>query len=66
MDELHDIHGLVKIAAYDELRNLMLEMNAARTGSSVDTTSTPTDTTDAPPASSDDDYLGHLKDLKVD
>ena len=63
MDELHDIHGLVKIAAYDDLKNLMLELNAARTGSPVASASE----TPAPMQSeSEDDYMSHLKDLKVD
>ncbi len=63
MDELHDIHGLVKIAAYDELKNLMLELNAARTGSPLASASE----TPAPTQSeSEDDYMSHLKDLKVD
>tara|TARA_R100001509_G_C4855471_1_gene211563 strand:+ start:418 stop:1200 length:783 start_codon:yes stop_codon:yes gene_type:complete len=65
MDEVHDIHGLVKIAAYDELKNLMLEMNAARGNHSAPVASASTEATQAPTEDADD-YMSHLKDLKVD
>jgi hypothetical protein len=55
MDELHDIHGLVRVAQYDELKNLMEEFNAVR--------STPHSTSDN---SDGDDYMSHLKNLEID
>ena len=60
MDELHDIHGLVKVAEYEELKNLMSEFSAIRSGSP---TQTQTETADN---SDEDDYMSHLKGLDID
>ena len=61
MDELHDIHGLVKVAEYDELKSLMTDLVA---------TNTPAEdnlgTDYQAPNADDQDYMSHLKDLKVD
>jgi|TARA_R110000765_G_scaffold63681_1_gene123964 hypothetical protein len=59
MDELHDIAGLVKIATYEDLKNMSLEIESA-----VGLGGPPSG--QGTPASSDDDgdYLSHLKDLK--
>jgi hypothetical protein len=61
MDELHDIHGLVKIADYDELKGLMMELEAADQGTHPDAVASQQST-----GVDDDDYMSHLKDLKVD
>ena len=58
MDELHDIQNLVKIAAYDELKQLSMMVEAKAEGMSM--------ASSKPAASSskgDDDYLSHLKNL---
>ena len=58
MDELHDIQNLVKIAEYDELKQLALMVEAKAEGMSM--------ASSKPAASSskgDDDYLSHLKNL---
>jgi hypothetical protein len=60
MDELHDIHGLVKVADYDELKSMMMELEASTKGPQPETV---TSETQAP---EDEDYMAHLKDLKVD
>jgi len=61
MDELHDIHGLVKLPEYEELQNLALELEGILMGPGPGTTAAkPTDSED------DEDYLSHLKNLKVD
>ena len=60
MDELHDIHGLVKLPEYDELKNLAMEMETLVTGR-------PTGNVSAPSTSDeegDEDYIAHLKSLK--
>jgi len=63
IDELHDIHGLVKIAAYDELKGLMMELEAATKGTHPDVIAAEQP---AAQATDEDDYMSHLKDLKVD
>jgi hypothetical protein len=60
MDELHDIHGLVKVAEYDELKGLMMELESATNGPQPETITSQTQAPD------DEDYMAHLKDLKVD
>ena len=60
MDSLHDIHGLVKVADYDELKIMMTELEASVKGPPPETIES---TTQAP---DDEDYMAHLKDLKVD
>jgi hypothetical protein len=62
MDELHDIHGLVKLPEYDELKKLALEMESI-------VMDRPTPQTFSADESSDedgDDYIAHLKNLKND
>jgi len=61
MDELHDIHGLVKVADYDELKGMMMELEAASKGTHPDVIAA-----ENAPAADDDDYMSHLKNLKVD
>lgn len=61
MDELHDIHGLVKVADYEELQTMALDIDSAVFGAPV-SSGTPTGT----PEEGDDDYLSHLKNLDVD
>ena len=62
MDELHDIHGLVKIADYDDLKQMMLSLTGAPDPKTIEEieASAPAET------DSDDDYLAHLKNLNVD
>ena len=60
MDELHDIHGLIKVAEYDELKSFAVEiegvvMNRPSGNGTPDTDS-----------GSDEDYISHLKSLKAD
>ena len=62
MDELHDIHGLIKVAEYDDLKNMAMEMEAIITGRPTGNTSQEK-TTDS---DEDEDYLAHLKSIKVD
>ena len=60
MDELHDIHGLVKLPEYDELKNLAMEMETLVTGRPTGNVSTPAASDDE----GDEDYIAHLKSLK--
>ena len=62
MDELHDIHGLVKVAGYDDLKNMAMEMEAIITGRPTGVTSEVKETD----SDEDEDYLAHLKSIKVD
>lgn len=59
MDELHDIQNLVKIAEYDELKQLSMMVEAKAEGMSM-ATSKPTTNNES---KGDDDYLSHLKNL---
>ena len=56
MDELHDIHGLVKVADYEQLKLMMLELTGDPAESSTAVGST----------GEEEDYMAHLKDLKID
>tara|TARA_R110000796_G_scaffold4472_3_gene17352 strand:+ start:1662 stop:2429 length:768 start_codon:yes stop_codon:yes gene_type:complete len=60
LESLHDIHGLVKVADYDELKLMMTELEASVKGPQPETV-----TSDAQ-APDDEDYMAHLKDLTVD
>ena len=60
MDELHDIHGLVKLPEYDELKNLAMEMEGLVTGRPTGNVSAAESSDDG----SDEDYIAHLKSLK--
>ena len=60
MDELHDVHGLVKLPDYEELQNLALEMQGVLFGHTSSAAPSPTED------SGDEDYLSHLKNLNVD
>ena len=60
MDELHDIHGLVKLPEYDELKNLAMEMEGLVTGRPTGNVSAAQSSDDG----SDEDYIAHLKSLK--
>ena len=68
MDELHDIHGLVKVASYDDLKALMMELEAANTDTHPDIIAAQEANTasEPQPSNTDEDYMSHLKDLKVD
>lgn len=60
MDQLHDIHGLVKLPEYSELKNLAMEMESI-------VSNRPTGGTSSKAAADDegeDDYISHLKHLK--
>jgi len=62
MDEIHDIHGLVKVADYEELRQMMMSLTGQsepKTIAEIEATASEEDTTE-------EDYLSHLKNLKVD
>ena len=60
MDELHDIHGLVKLPEFDELKNLAMEMEGLVTGRPTGNVSAAESSDDG----SDEDYIAHLKSLK--
>ena len=62
MDELHDIHGLIKVAEYDDLKNMSMEMEAIITGRPTGNTSQEK----ATDSDEDEDYLAHLKSIKVE
>tara|TARA_R110002110_G_scaffold406920_3_gene627361 strand:+ start:16345 stop:17094 length:750 start_codon:yes stop_codon:yes gene_type:complete len=60
MDELHDIHGLVKVAGYDDLKTMAMELETLVAGGPSGK---------GTPESKDDDdtdFLSNLKSLKVD
>ena len=61
MDELHDIHNLVKIQEYNELKQVALEIESISKGITMVSDDSPSNTN-----STDDDYLSHLKNLKTD
>jgi len=60
MDELHDIHGLVKLPEYDELKNLAMEMEGLVTGRPTGNVSEAVRQEEE----GDEDYIAHLKSLK--
>ena len=60
MDELHDIHGLVKLPEYDELKNLAMEMEGLVTGRPTGNVSEAARQEEE----GDEDYIAHLKSLK--
>ena len=62
MDELHDIHGLVKLPEYDELKKLALEMESIV----MDRPSPQTFSADESSDEDGDDYIAHLRNLKND
>ena len=56
MDELHDIHGLVKVASYEDLKSMALSIIGEESSTSTkEKTSEDSD--------NDGDYLSHLKGL---
>ena len=63
MDELHDIHGLVKVATYDDLKKLAQDI----TGDDIPTRTPEEGNTDGDTPKDDnqenEDYLSHLKGL---
>jgi len=62
MDELHDIHGLVKVATYDDLKKMAMEIEAVVTGR-PDPSMAHEETEDS---TDDEDYISHLKSLNVE
>jgi len=56
MDEIHDIHGLVKIADYETLKNLAMQITGT-----PDSGSSEPKTEDS---GGDEDYLSHLKNIQ--
>jgi hypothetical protein len=61
MDELHDIGGLIKVAGYDDLKRMAVEME----GLVMDRPAGNEYSEDSSKGG-DEDYIAHLKDLKVD
>jgi len=61
MDSLHDIHGLVKLPEYEVLKKMAIDIEAVVTGRPTGNTN-PT----AQEESEDEDYIQHLKSLKVE
>lgn len=61
MDSVHDIHGLVKLPEYDQLKKMAMDIEAVVTGRPTGNEGNVTKDD-----SDDDDYIGHLKSLKVD
>tara|TARA_R110000751_G_C13644333_1_gene467297 strand:+ start:55 stop:804 length:750 start_codon:yes stop_codon:yes gene_type:complete len=59
MDELHDIHGLVKVAEYDTLKQMAMELETLVAGRPSGNGTPESDTDDT-------DFLSNLKSLKVD
>ena len=62
MDELHDIHGLVKLPEYEELKTLAQEIESVIFDRPVERSADVEDSDNG----DDEDYLGHLKSLKAD
>jgi len=65
MDELHEIHDMVEVADYDELKELALGITGENTNQGSPAKQ---DSEEANPVDSmgeDDDYLSHLKSLKT-
>jgi hypothetical protein len=62
MEELHDIHALVKVADYDELKQMMMSL----TGKSEPKTIEEIEASEPKEDTTEEDYLSHLKNLKVD
>ena len=61
MDELHDIHGLIKVAEYDDLKKMSMEMESIVSGRPSGA-GAPVDNSEG----DDADFLQNLKQLKVD
>jgi hypothetical protein len=60
MDSLHDVHGLVKLPEYDDLKQLAMDIEGI-----VGTPERPAPShSDSAPG--DSDFLSHLKDVKVE
>jgi len=60
MDTLHDVHGLIKVASYEDLKNLAMQVTGE------DTPAEPQVVEESPTANEkgeDEDYLSHLKGL---
>jgi len=57
MDELHDIHNFVKVASYEDLKNICISITGEGEPSPVVETSSTDDDSD------DESYLSHLKGL---
>jgi len=62
MDELHDIHGLVKVATYDDLKKMAMDIEGVVTGRPTGTSDPQAESADE----NDEDYIAHLKSLNVD
>ena len=63
MDTLHDIQGLVKVATYEDLKKMAMEITGDDIVEQVRTIAT--DTTSTPEQTSEEtDYLSHLKGLE--
>ena len=63
MDSLHDIQGLVKVATYEDLKKMAMEITGDDIVEQVRTIAT--DTTSTPEQTSEEaDYLSHLKGLE--
>ena len=60
MDETHDIHNLVKLPEYEDLKKLALEIESITGLAAVPERQY----TEESSSDSDEDYLSHLKDLK--
>ena len=60
MDELHDIHGLIKVASYEDLKSFAVEIEG------VVMNRPSGNGTPATASGSDEDYISHLKSLKSD
>jgi hypothetical protein len=58
MDELHDIHGFVKVASYEELKGLVLNITGEGTSTSEETVS------NSDKEDEEENYLSHLKGIE--
>ena len=64
MDELHDIQGLVKVATYEDLKKMAMEITGDDIVEQVRTIATSTTETSEKTSEEGDDYLSHLKGLE--
>tara|TARA_R110000824_G_scaffold43231_3_gene126743 strand:+ start:611 stop:1390 length:780 start_codon:yes stop_codon:yes gene_type:complete len=68
MDELHDIHGLVKLPEYDELKQMANEIESLVLDRPSERVVPPTSkgSSETGDEGGDEDYIAHLKSLKAD
>jgi len=63
MDELHDIHGLIKVASYEDLKKLAMQITGDDVVEEVRRVESGTDSKSSGESEGEEDYLAHLKGL---